>query len=140
MANVVTKSSISTELAHEMIAACEEKARDMDKAMVIAIVDESGVLKAFSRMDGAAMLSVPVAQDKAYSAAAQGMPTDAWYEFIKDDGPLAAGAPVAADRLCIIGGGYPITIDGAIVGAIGVSGGYYTEDMEVARAGLAVAE
>ena len=42
------------------------------------------------------------------------------------------------DRLVIFGGGFPITLGGKVVGAIGVSGGHYTQDMEVAQAGLAV--
>ena len=84
--------------------------------MNIAVVDESGVLKAFSRMDGAALLSVQIAQDKAYTAVGFGMPTHGWHDFIKDDPPLAAGAPSGIDRLVIFGGGYPITIDGAVVG------------------------
>ena len=77
--------------------------------MVIAIVDDGGVLKAFSRMDGAALLSVQVAQDKAYTAVGFGMPTHGWHDFIKDDPPLADGAPTGIDRLVIFGGGYPIT-------------------------------
>ena len=94
--------------------------------MVIAIVDDGGVLKAFSRMDGAALLSVQVAQDKAYTAVGFGMPTHGWHDFIKDDPPLADGAPTGIDRLVIFGGGYPITVDGQVVGAIGVSGGHYS--------------
>jgi uncharacterized protein GlcG (DUF336 family) len=121
-----------------MIAAAEEKARDLGVAMNIAVVDESGVLKAFSRMDGAALLSVQIAQDKAYTAVGFGMPTHGWFDFIKDDPPLAAGAPSGIDRLVIFGGGYPITVDGAVVGAIGVSGGHYSQDQEVAEAGLAI--
>jgi uncharacterized protein GlcG (DUF336 family) len=66
------------------------------------------------------------------------MPTHGWFDFIKDDPPLASGAPSGIDRLVIFGGGYPITIDGAVVGAIGVSGGHYSQDQEVAEAGLAV--
>jgi uncharacterized protein GlcG (DUF336 family) len=38
----------------------------------------------------------------------------------------------------VFGGGFPIKVDDAVVGAIGVSGGHYTQDMEVAQAGLAV--
>jgi uncharacterized protein GlcG (DUF336 family) len=121
-----------------MISAAEEKARALGVPMNIAIVDESGVLKAFSRMDGAALLSVQIAQDKAYTAVGFSMPTHGWYDFIKDDPPLAAGAAPGIDRLVIFGGGYPITIDGATVGAIGVSGGHYTQDQEVAEAGLAI--
>ena len=138
MAQTYQKPSITTELAHQMVAAAETKAQEIGVPMVIAICDESGVLKAFSRMDGAALLSVQVAQDKAYTSIGFGMSTDKWYEFIKNDPPLAAGAPSGIDRLIVFGGGYPITKDGQIIGGIGVSGGHYTQDMEVAQAGLAV--
>jgi uncharacterized protein GlcG (DUF336 family) len=100
------------------------------------VVDDSGVLKAFSRMDGAALLSVQVAQDKAYTAVGFGIPTDGWHDFIKDDPPLALGAPSGIDRLVVFGGGYPISIGGKLVGGIGVSGGHYSQDMDVAQAGL----
>ena len=138
MTDVFEKTSVASELAQRMIAAAEAKAAELGVPMVIAVCDESGVLKAFSRMDGAALLSVQIAQDKAYTAIGFGMPTDGWHEFIKDDPPLAAGAVGGIDRLVIFGGGYPIRVDERIVGAIGVSGGHYTQDMEVARAGLAV--
>jgi uncharacterized protein GlcG (DUF336 family) len=130
------KASISTEAAREMIAAAEAKAAEIEVPMVIAVVDDGGVLKAFSRMDGAALLSVQVAQDKAYTAVGFSMPTHGWHDFIKDDAPLADGAPTGIDRLVIFGGGYPITVDGEVVGAIGVSGGHYSQDQEVAEAGL----
>ncbi|MDI3299361.1 MAG: heme-binding protein [Bacillota bacterium] len=140
MADWVEKRSVSTELAHRMIAAAEKKAAEMGHAFVIAIVDESGVLKALSRMDGAPLLSVQVAQDKAYTAAGFGLSTDGWYDFIKNDPPLAAGAPTGIDRLVVFGGGYPIVVEGQVVGGVGVSGGHYTQDMEVAKAALAVLE
>jgi uncharacterized protein GlcG (DUF336 family) len=138
VAQTFQKQSVSADLARRMITAAEEKAREIAVAMNIAVVDESGVLKAFSRMDGAALLSVQIAQDKAYTAVGFGMPTHGWFDFIKDDPPLAAGATSGIDRLVIFGGGYPIAIDGAVVGAIGVSGGHYSQDQEVAEAGLAV--
>ncbi|MEU4791231.1 heme-binding protein [Micromonospora tulbaghiae] len=131
-----TKPSVTIGAAQRILAAAVAKAEQMALPCVIAVVDESGVLKAFARMDGAALLSVQVAQDKAYTAAGFGMPTDGWYDFIKDDAPLATGAPAGIDRLVVFGGGYPITADGAVIGGIGVSGGHYTQDMEVARAGL----
>jgi uncharacterized protein GlcG (DUF336 family) len=140
MANTFPKTSISTELAHRMIAAAEAEATDMGIPFVIAIVDDSGVLKAFSRMDGAALLAVQVAQDKAYTAVGFGLPTDGWHDFIKDDPPLAAGATTGIDRLVVFGGGFPIDIDGNRVGAIGVSGSHWSQDMEVARAGLTALE
>jgi uncharacterized protein GlcG (DUF336 family) len=137
MAQTFGKSSITSEAAHQVIAAAEAKASEMGKPMVIAVVDDGGVLKAFSRMDGAALLSVQVAQDKAYTAVGFGMPTHDWHGFIKDDPPLADGATTGIDRLVIFGGGYPITVEGQVVGGIGVSGGHYSEDQEVAEAGLA---
>jgi uncharacterized protein GlcG (DUF336 family) len=138
MSDTFNKPSISTELAHKVVAAAEAKAKEMAHPFVIAVCDEAGVLKAFSRMDGAALLSVQIAQDKAYTAVGFGLSTDAWHEFIKNDPPLAAGAVGGIDRLVVFGGGYPIKVGAAIVGAIGVSGGHYKQDMEVAQAGLAV--
>jgi uncharacterized protein GlcG (DUF336 family) len=136
MAATFERASVSAELAKAMIEAAERKATQMGHPFVIAIVDDSGVLKAFSRMDGAALLSVQVAQDKAYTAVGFGMATDAWHDFIKDDPPLAMGATAGIDRLVVFGGGYPIKLGGAVVGGIGVSGGHYSQDMEVAQAGL----
>ena len=136
MAETFTKQSITSDLAHRVVAAAEAKAAEMGHPFVIAVVDESGVLKAFSRMDGAALVAVQVAQDKAYTAIGFGLPSDGWYEFITDDPPLAAGAAAGNDRLIIFGGGYPINADGQIIGGIGVSGGHYTQDMDVAKAGL----
>ncbi|MBV8941802.1 MAG: heme-binding protein [Solirubrobacterales bacterium] len=123
MASTFAKQSVSTELAHRLLEAGERHATQMGQAFVIAIVDESGVLKALSRMDGAPLLSVQVAQDKAYTAAGFGLATDAWHDFIKDDPPLAEGAPTGVDRLVIFGGGYPLKVGGQLVGGIGVSGG-----------------
>ena len=137
MADTVSVPTISTEAAHKIIAAAEAKATAIGVPMCIAVADTGGNLKAFSRMDGAALLSTQVAQDKAYTAVGFGMPTHGWHDFIKDDAPLADGAVGGIDRLVIFGGGYPITVDEQIVGGIGVSGGHYSEDMKVAEAALA---
>jgi len=138
MAATFDRPSVTAELAKAMIEAAERKAGEMGHPFVIAIVDDSGVLKAFSRMDGAALLSVQIAQDKAYTAAGFGLSTDAWHDFVKDDAPLAMGAAPGIDRLIVFGGGFPIMIGGKLAGAIGVSGGHYSQDMDVAKAGLAV--
>jgi uncharacterized protein GlcG (DUF336 family) len=133
------KSSISSHAAAKLLAAAKEKALEIGKPMVIAIVDEAGELKAFERMDGAPMLSVKLAQDKAYTAVSFGMPSHGWHDFIKDDAPLLHGI-VHTERLVVFGGGYPVSIDGEMVGGIGVSGAHYSDDMQVAEAGLAALE
>ena len=137
MADTFAKASISSEAARRLIAAAEAKADELGKPFVTAVVDDEGGLKAFSRMDGAPLLSVQVAQDKAYTAVGFALPTHGWHDFIKDDPPLADGAPSGIDRLVVFGGGYPIVVEDQLVGGIGVSGGHYSEDMKVAEAALA---
>ncbi|MFI7133651.1 heme-binding protein [Nonomuraea sp. NPDC050153] len=61
----------------------------------MTVVDAAGHLADFARMDGGPVMAIQVATDKAYTAAGFGMSTQAWYEFIKDDAPLAMGAPTA---------------------------------------------
>ena len=136
MATSFEKKSITSEGAFKAILAAEKKAREIGVPMCISITDESGVLKAFTRMDGAPQLSVDISRDKAYSAIAFGIPTHVWFDFIKDDGPLLHGI-TKTPHLIIFGGGYPIKEGDAIIGGIGVSGGHYHQDQEVAEAGLA---
>jgi len=132
----VQKASISAAAARTLIDAAERKAQEIGVPMVIAVCDESGILKAYSRMDGAALLSVQIAQDKAYTAVGFGLATHEWHDFIKDDPPLLRGV-ANVDRLIVFGGGYPLKAGGQIIGAIGVSGGHYMQDMQVAEAGVA---
>jgi uncharacterized protein GlcG (DUF336 family) len=132
----IVKRSIDAKTAQAAIDAAAAKARDMGLTMCIAVTDEAGNLKAFHRMDGAPMLSIGISQDKAFTSAAYGFPTHGWFDFIKDDAPLLHGI-VHTPRLVVFGGGYPIKEKGELVGAIGVSGGHYSQDMECAQAALA---
>lgn len=136
MSQSFEKRSITAESAQAAISACVAKANDRGGAFVIVIVDESGVVKASLRMDGAPLLSVQVATDKAYTAAGFGMATDAWFEFVDGDAPLKLGATAGIDRLVIFGGGFPLKVGDQVVGAVGVSGGHWSDDMEVAKAGV----
>jgi uncharacterized protein GlcG (DUF336 family) len=136
MPNSISRASISQAAADRLIEAATAKAVEMGTPMVISIVDESGTLKAFRRMDGAPLLSVDIATNKAYTAVSFGIPTHGWFEFIKNDPPLLHGI-VHTDRLVVFGGGYPISEDGQTIGGIGVSGGHYEQDMKVAEAALA---
>jgi homogentisate 1,2-dioxygenase len=135
---LLKKQTLSNELADRLIDGAVAKAKEMGIPMSIAISDADGTLVRFQRMDNASLLSMGIAQDKAYSSAATRMPTDRLHEFIKNDPPLAAGF-VHTPRMVVFGGGYPVVIDGTVVGAIGVSGGHYSHDMQVAQAGLAAA-
>ena len=131
------KSSITIEAAERIIKSAEKKAQAMGKLMSIAICDEDGMLKAFRRMDGAPLLSIQIAQDKAYTAISfGGLASHEWFDFVKNDPPLLHGI-IKTDRLIVFGGGYAIKTNEGIIGGIGVSGGHYSEDMQVAEAGLA---
>lgn len=134
--NTFQKTSITVAAAQRMIAAAEAKAAEMGKPMCIAVCDSDGTLKAFSRMDGAPLLSVQIAQDKAYTAISFSMATHEWFEFVKNDPPLLHGI-IKTDRLVVFGGGFPINTESGMIGGIGVSGGHWSDDMEVAQAALA---
>jgi uncharacterized protein GlcG (DUF336 family) len=138
MSTTYSKKSLTAQAAIDVIEACRRKAEQLDHPFVIAVVDESGRVKASLTMDGAALISSQIATDKAYTAAGFGISTDAWHDFIKGDEPLRLGAPTGIDRLVTFGGGYPLLVDGQVVGGVGVSGGHYSQDMEVAQAGVDV--
>ena len=129
------KKSIDIVTAEKAIAAAAKKADELGLKMCIAVSDEAGDLKAFRRMDGAPKLSIQIAEDKAFTSASYGLATHVWYEFIKDDPPLLHGI-THTPRLIVFGGGFPIILEGEVVGAIGISGGHYKQDMECARAAL----
>ena len=130
------KASINADTAQIAIAAAMAKAKQMGQKMSIAVADDAGILKAFLRMDGASEMTLRIAQDKAYTSASLGRATHAFWDFVKNDPPLLHGI-VNYPRMIVFGGGYPIIENGRVIGAIGISGGHYSDDMEVARAGLA---
>ena len=136
MSNVIEKNSVSSELAQRMVNAAVAKARAIGVPENIAVLDDGGNLKAFARMDGAPILAIDISQRKAYTALF-GFSTQDFFNYIQTDPSLLAGVPQLA-RVAAYGGGLPIEIDGAIVGAIGVSGGTVQNDIDCAEAGLAV--
>src|SRR5690349_10687615 len=115
--HLTTRKTLTFAGADAVLRAAAAEAENMGRPMVIAVTDEAGNLLAFCRMDGAPMLSIDVAQNKAWTAVSFGLPTHQWHDFIKDDPPLAAGVPTLP-RLVIFGGGYPLMADGHMVGAI----------------------
>jgi uncharacterized protein GlcG (DUF336 family) len=137
MANVVTKHSISSDLAQKMVDEAVAKARKLGVTENVAVLDDGGNLKAFCRMDEAPILSIEIAQNKAYTALF-GVSTQDFFDFIQGDPSLLAGIPTLA-RVAAYGGGFPIKVNGEIVGAIGVSGAPMVQnDVDCARAALAL--
>src|SRR5882762_10769180 len=87
MANVVKKYSISSELAQKMVDRAMAKAKEIDVSENVAILDDGGNLKAFSRMDGAPILCIEMALNKAYTALF-GVSTQEFFNFIQRDPSL----------------------------------------------------
>jgi uncharacterized protein GlcG (DUF336 family) len=135
MANVVKKHSISFELAQRMVDKAVAKARELGVTENVAILDDGGNLKAFGRMDGAPIPTIEMAQNKAYTALL-GVSTQEFFKFIQGDPSLLAGIPTLS-RMAAWGGGFPIKVNGEVIGAIGVSGAPTVQnDVDCASAAL----
>ena len=134
MAKTTTKQTISYESAVKMVAAAVAKAAQLGCKQNVAVVDDGGNLKAFGRMDGAALLGVEGCQRKAFTALF-GVGTQALYNAIKEDQSLVIGLSHFS-RATMVGGGLPIVVDGEIIGGIGVGGGSVDEDVACSQAGL----
>lgn len=131
----VPANSISDEAAHAAVAAAVAKGRELGCAMNAAVVDAGGNLVAFLRASGAFLPSIAIAQDKAYTAAAFGMSTDTLCRGVSEPEVLRDGI-AARPGVVLFGGGFPIVVDGQVVGGIGCSGGSEEADRACARAGL----
>lgn len=125
--------SVSSETAKKAAAAALAEARKNSWTMAAAIVDTSGDLVFFEKVDGTQAANTLIAVDKARSAVRFKRPTKALQDV------LAAGGEglrmLALQGAVPVEGGIPLILDGKIVGAIGVSGGTSPQDGQCAKAG-----
>lgn len=136
MTACIRQDCISTEAALAAVQAAVKAGAEMGCKVNAAVVDAGGHLVAFLRQNGAFLHSVGIAQDKAYTAVSFGMSSARLYELIKDNPALRDGM-AQRERLVAFAGGFPISIDGALIGGIGVSGASEEQDCLCAQAGLA---
>lgn len=131
---VQQKPYLNHDDARRMAAAAEAEASRNHWAVTIAIVDDGGHLLWLQRLDGAAPISAQIAPAKARTAALGRRESRLYEEMI--NGPRAAflSAPGLEGML---EGGVPIMRDGHCLGAVGVSGVKSSEDVQIARAGIA---
>lgn len=133
---MLTIKRLSHDDALLLIEGARDRANRIGVPMCISVVDESGNLIAFERMDGGKVTSITISQDKAFTAAAARKATHD-YNAACVPGNLAFGIHTAiGGRLCVVGGGLPVTVDGDVVGGIGLSSGTPQQDMECAQAGI----
>jgi uncharacterized protein GlcG (DUF336 family) len=128
---------ISMDDAHKAITAAAAEAKKHNWKMSISVVDPAGFLVAHATMDGTQYASIEISQAKARTAATFRRATIVLQDAINTNGSPATLSLLAITHGAASGGGFPIVIDGKLVGAIGCSGGIFTQDMATARAGLA---
>ena len=128
--------SVDLDRALELIAAAREKAEEIGVPMVIAVVDAGGNLVALQRMDGALLVSIDIATNKAYTAVAVKLPTEDLAGMAQPGQPLFGIHNADGGRIVIFGGGIPLKQKDEIIGGIGVSGGSVEEDVLCATAAV----
>lgn len=100
---------------------------------VVTVVDASGRMITYDRLDGAKLANGALAPKKAHTAVAFGAPTDSWGQKLAQGNTAILGNP----EIVPLPGGIPITIDGTVVGAIGVSTPDGNLDLEAAKGAVA---
>lgn len=112
------------------------KSGELGVPMCTAVTDEAGHLITFERMDGGKVSSISIAVDKAFTAATARKGTHV-YNQLCQPGKGTFGIHITnGGHFSIIGGGLPVTVDGVIVGGVGVSSGTADEDLVVAQAAI----
>jgi len=122
--------------ARRMIAAVEAEARQMKVAMSVAVVDSGDQLVSFARMDGADLVGIRLAQDKAYTALVNRMPTGDLPPIVQPGTEFYGYDSVAGGRMIVFAGGMPLERNGVLVGAVGVSGGDSAQDQRAVEAAV----
>lgn len=138
-APVVRQDSIAFEAALAAATAALRHGLDIGVKVAVAVVDAGGNLAVFLRAPGAFLHSITIAQDKAYTALSFGLPTAELYTLI-DVNPALRDGILHRERLTAFAGGFPIAVNGQMVGGIGVSGASEEQDCACAQAGLAAIE
>jgi uncharacterized protein GlcG (DUF336 family) len=133
------RADATLDLAQVLLAGVRAEAELRGVALGAAVVDAGGDLVAALRMDGAQLVALPLATDKAYTAVALDAPTETWAASTAPGGADWGMATALGGRLVVFAGGLPVRVDGALVGGLGVSGAAAAVDRACAEAGLAAA-
>jgi glc operon protein GlcG len=131
-AQLATRKALTLEAVKKLAAAAEAEASKNKWNVVIAIVDEGANLVYLQRMDETQIGSVEVAQAKATSAIRFKRPTKAFEDAVAGGRTAIIALPGALP----VEGGIPLTVEGRIIGAIGVSGVTSQQDAQIAQAGV----
>lgn len=122
--------------ARRVVDAAVQTSQELGVPVYALVVDPHGQTVAAARVDGANFFSERIARGKALTAIGMKTPTEVW-ENLSATNPGFAGGITSVPDFTPFAGGVPLTVDGAVVGAVGISGGTPAEDIEIAAAAVA---
>jgi glc operon protein GlcG len=134
-AELPVKQVLTLNVAKRIAAAAEAEASRRGSTVVIVVVDDGGHIIVLERLDDTQVASVEVGIGKARTAAIFRRPSKVFEDQIREGRVAALALPGATP----LQGGIPITVNGKVIGAIGVSGNTPQEDEDIAKAGAAAA-
>lgn len=132
MAQIKEQEILSDSLCDRLCAAAHEKSKELGVDISFAIADRYGLPRAYRRYGDALALSITLVPGKAYTAAVTQCKTKDVAAAAAEGGPLM-GIQTNDPRITLVAGGYPLAVDGKIVGAIGVGGGTEVQDCRIAE-------
>jgi uncharacterized protein GlcG (DUF336 family) len=135
-------TNLTLDRANQIIEAALARSRQAGyKPMAVAVLDDAGQLKAFQREDGASMFRFDVARAKAWGAVGMGASSRTLAERAKGNPNFFVSLAATAEGKFLAQAGAVLIIDsaGAVIGAVGASGGSGDEDEEICIAGVRAA-
>jgi uncharacterized protein GlcG (DUF336 family) len=133
---VRTQTHLTLEAAEIVLDGAVQRAEELGVASVVVVTDAAGGVTSFARLDGAPPIAIRHALGKASSASGLKRSTDDFLgKRLTTDDVLWRAIAGRADAF-VVHGGFPLTIGGKVVGAIGVASGSHEHDSDVARAGV----
>ena len=129
------KNEMTLALAERICDAVTDYAKKMGVNAVVCVSDGAGNPKLVKSMDDAYIASYDVAVNKAFTVVALKMSTKTLKPLAQPNGSLYGIQFTNGGRIVIFGGGEPLTVNGKVIGGLGVSGGSEEQDTELARLG-----
>lgn len=130
-----TVSVVDLAEARLVVDAAVAKSIEIEVPVFAVVVNAFGQTVASARVDGSNFFAERIAVGKALTAIGMGVSTEIW-ETLSESNPGFAGGITSVQDFIPFSGGVPLTVDGHIVGAVGISGGTPAQDIEVATAAV----
>ena len=130
-------AGLTLKAATTLMKAAKAAARERGVAISVAVVDQGGQLVAFERMDAADLVTIQLAQDKAWTALMNRMPTRDLAPLVQPGAEFYGYESIGRGRTIVFAGGMPVELGGVLAGGVGVSGGSTEQDQAIVDAALA---